>query len=92
MSQRLTCFRTTRISPSLSQQLRRLARENEVGESAILRIALRDYLARHRRQPWSRNSRLGGKPRQAKVEPRKTLPKEVTKSGDTPLNRGVNRI
>jgi hypothetical protein len=45
---RFTHFRTARISPVLSMRLKQYAREREIGESTVLRIALQEFFVRHK--------------------------------------------
>ena len=43
----LVRFRTTRLSASLGARLRRYAREHELAESAVMRLALQRFLPRY---------------------------------------------
>ncbi len=44
---KLTKFRTTRLSPALGARLKRFARDNELAESAVIRLALQRFLPRY---------------------------------------------
>ena len=45
----LTKFRTTRLSAALGARLKHYARENELAESAVMRLALQQFLPRYRK-------------------------------------------